>query len=72
MLAKVEIKATSGFDLPVSDFLNGAKSYLGEELADRVLDDDTIEHALDGTTGPGRRGEAKTLVGEAMRNSTRH
>lgn len=65
VLAKVAIRAASGFDLPLSDFLNGAKSYLGEELADRVLDDDTIEQALDRSTVPGRRGEVKALVGEA-------
>ena len=36
------IKAASGLDLPVSDYINGAKSYLGEEVADRVLDDAVV------------------------------
>lgn len=40
------IKTTSGLD-PVSDCLSGAKSYLGEELADRMSDDDAIEQAMD-------------------------
>lgn len=65
MLGKVAIKAASGVDLPLSDFLNGTKSYLGEELADRVLDNDIIEQALDETPIPGRGEEAKTIVGEA-------
>ena len=64
MLAKVAIKAASGLDLPVSDFLNGAKSYLGEEVSDRALDDSVIERGLDGTSGPAE-GQVKTLVGEA-------
>ena len=64
MLAKVAIKATSGLDLPVSDFLNGAKSYLGEEVTDGVLDDSVIERVHDGTSGP-EEGQVKTLVGEA-------
>ena len=64
MLAKVAIKAASGVDLPVSDFLNGAKSYLGEEVADRVLDDSVIERALDGTSGP-EEGQVKAVVGGA-------
>ena len=64
VLAKVAIRAASGLDLPVSDFLNGAKSYLGEEMADRVLNDSVIERALDGTSRP-EEGQVKTLVGEA-------
>ena len=59
------IKAAGGVDLPVSDFLNGAKSYLGEELADRLPDEDAIERALDGSAVPAEEGKAKTLVGEA-------
>lgn len=64
VLAKVAIKTASGLDLPVADFLNGAKSYLGEELADSVLDDRAVEWALDETTIPGEE-RIKTLVGEA-------
>ena len=63
VLVKVAIKAGSGLDLPVSDFLNGAKSYLGEELADRVLDDDAVEKVLDGTAP--EEGKVKNLVGKA-------
>ena len=59
------IKAASGVDLPVSDFLDGAKSYLVEELADRLPDEDSIERALDGSAVPAEEGKAKTLVGEA-------
>lgn len=64
VLAKVAIKAASGIDLPVSDFLNGAKSYLGDEMTDRVLDEGSIERALDRRTVP-VEGKVKTLVGEA-------
>ena len=60
---KVAIKAGSGLDLPVSDFLNGAKSYLGEELADRVLDDDAVERALNGSAI--EEGRVTNLVGKA-------
>ena len=63
-MAKVAIKAASGLDVPVSEFLNGAKSYLGEELADRVLDDGVVEQALNGSAVPGD-GKVKALVGEA-------
>lgn len=65
VLAKVAIKAASGVDLPVSDFLNGVRSYIGEEMTDRALDDGAIERALDGTTVPGEEGGVKRLVGEA-------
>lgn len=63
VLVKVAIKAASGLELPVSDFLNGAKSYLGEELADSVLDDDAVERALNGTAV--EEGKVKNLVGKA-------
>lgn len=49
------IKVASGLKLPVSDFLNGAKSYLGEELANRRLDEG----------GADRRCVTKKLVGKA-------
>ena len=65
VLANVAIKASSGVDLPVSDFLDGAKSNLGEEVADCLLDEDAIERALDGRAVPAEEGKAKTLVGEA-------
>lgn len=58
------IRAASGLDLPVSEFLNGAKSYLGEEMADRMLDDDAVEKALNGSEVP-LEGEGKMLVGKA-------
>lgn len=51
-------------DLPLSDFLIGAKSHLGDEITDRILDDSAIEHALHGNTVP-REGKVKSLVGEA-------
>ena len=41
-IGEVAIKAASGLDLPVSDYINGAKSYLGEEVADHVLDDAVV------------------------------
>lgn len=63
VLAKVAIKATSGLDLPVSEFLNGTKSYLGEELADRMLDDDVVERALSGKWG--RRGRGGKIIDKA-------
>lgn len=66
-LVGVSIKAASGLDLPVSDFINGAKSHIGEELANRVLDDGVIERALGGSAVPVEEGEVKTLVGEAYR-----
>lgn len=66
MLAKVAIRVASGFDLPVSEFLNGAKSYIGEELADRMLDDKAIERMLRGSTGSEEvTGKVKPLVGKA-------
>jgi len=67
ILATVAIKTVSSglVDLPVSDFLDGAKSYLVEELADRLPDEDAIERALDGSAVPAEEGKAKTLVGEA-------
>lgn len=43
MVAKVAIKEAGRVDLPVSDFINGAKSYLAEELIDYALDRDAIE-----------------------------
>ena len=52
-------------DLPVSEFLDGAKSYLGDELADRIPDDDAIDKALDGTSVPVEQDKAKKLVGKA-------
>lgn len=54
------IKAAGGVDLPVSDFINGAKSYLAEELVDHVLDRGAIEQALTGSAAK----EAMELVGE--------
>lgn len=65
MLVKVAIKAASGLDVPMSEFLNGAKSYIGEEVADSVLDDGTIERVLDGSDVPEEEGEVKRLVGKA-------
>ena len=65
MLAKVAIKAASGLDVPMSEFLNGAKSYIGEEVADRVLDDGAIERVLDGSDVPEEEGDVKRLVGKA-------
>lgn len=58
------IKAKSGMELPVPDFLNGAKSYLGEKLADHMLNDDVVNKALNGST-IAVEGEAKKLVGKA-------
>lgn len=58
------IKAASGLELPMSDFLNGAKSYLGEELADRVPDGGAIEQALNGCE-VAVGGEVKAIVGKA-------
>ena len=63
VLAKVAIKATSGLDLPVSDFLNGSKSYLGEELADRMPDDNAVERVLTGKAS--RRGRGGKVIGKA-------
>lgn len=57
------IKATSGLDLPVSDFLNGSKLYLGEELADQMPDDDAVERALTGKSI--RRGRGGKAIGKA-------
>lgn len=59
------VKAASGCDLPVPDFINGAKSYLAEELADGTLDDHKVEEALKGTAV---EGEVLKLVGEAYEN----
>lgn len=42
VLAKVAIKAASGLDLPVSDFINGAKFNLVEEVAHRVLENAVV------------------------------
>ena len=64
-MAKIAIKTASGFDLPVSEFLEGAKSYLGDELADRIPDDDAVDKALDGTSVPVEQDKAKKLVGKA-------
>lgn len=58
------IKAESGLNLPVSDFLVGAKSYLGEGLADRIPDDSSIERAVDVSALP-VKSEVKALVGTA-------
>lgn len=63
MLLREIIKAKSGMELPVPDFLNGAKSYLGEKVADRLLNDDVVNKALNGSTITAE-GEAKTLVGK--------
>ena len=65
-MAKVAIRAASGLDLPVSEFLDGEKSHLGDELADRIPDDDAIDKALDGTSVPPvEQDKAKELVGKA-------
>lgn len=52
-------------DFPVSDYLDEVKPYLGEELADRLPDEDAIEQALDGSAVPGEEDKAKKLVGKA-------
>lgn len=64
MLAKVAIRAASGLDILVSDFLDGAKSYLGDELADRIPDEDAIDKVLDGSSVR-EQDKAKKLVGKA-------
>lgn len=62
------IKAAGGVDLPVSDFINGVKSYLKDELVDYALDRDAIEGALIGSAAQeasGRKAEkGMELVGE--------
>lgn len=65
MLAKVAVKTACGVDISVSDLLNLSKFYLGEELADHVLDDRVVERAFNGRAVPGDEGQVKTLVGEA-------
>lgn len=65
MLTKVAIRAASGVDLDVSEFLNNAQSYLGEELANRVPDDDAIEKILDGRAVPVVEARLQPLVGKA-------
>lgn len=64
MLAKVAIRAAGRVDLEVSEFLNNAHSYLGEELANRVPDDDAIEKILDGRAVPDVEARLKPLVGK--------
>lgn len=55
----------SGYDLPVPDFINGAKSYLAEELADGVLGDHEVKASLEGTVAEGK---VSKLVGKAYKN----
>lgn len=45
-IAKVALKTVSGMDLPVSEFLNALKGGIGEDLADRVLDEDTLDRVV--------------------------
>lgn len=40
MIAKVALKAVSGLDLEVSDFLNAFKEDMGEAVADRLDEED--------------------------------
>lgn len=47
MIAKVALRAVSGLDLEVSDFLNAFKDEIGGEIADR-LDEDTLDNVVRG------------------------
>lgn len=53
MTAKVALKATTGLDIEVSDFLNAVKDGLSEELVGRTLDEDTLLRVVSGVEDAG-------------------
>lgn len=61
VIAKVALKTASGLDLPVSDFLNALKEGIGEEVADRALDDDALRRVVLGEedASPGMQATSK-------------
>ncbi|CAN0476531.1 unnamed protein product [Ectocarpus sp. 12 AP-2014] len=48
MMAKVALKATSGLDVDLSDFLEDVKDGLVDELVDRTLDEDALLRVISG------------------------
>lgn len=42
VIAKVALKTVSGLDLPASEFLNGLKEGIVEEVADHAFDEDAL------------------------------
>lgn len=61
MIAKVALKTVSGMDLPVSEFFNALKEGVGEEVADYLLDGDTLHRVALGQEGasPGMQAASK-------------
>ncbi|CAM9446096.1 unnamed protein product [Ectocarpus sp. 4 AP-2014] len=51
--AKVAIKATSGLDVDLSDFLKDVNDGLVDELVDRTLDEDELRRVVSGEQGVG-------------------
>ncbi|CAN0069798.1 unnamed protein product [Pylaiella littoralis] len=46
VIAKVALKAVSGLDLEVSDFLNAVKGGIGQAVADRALDEEALRRVM--------------------------
>ncbi|CAN0432456.1 unnamed protein product [Ectocarpus sp. 12 AP-2014] len=61
VIAKVALRAVSGLDLEVSDFLNAFKDEIGGEIADR-LDEDTLDNVV---RGQGIAAEGMQIVSKA-------
>lgn len=53
MTAKVALKAATGLDVGVSDFLEGVRGGLFEELVERTLDEDALRRVVSGEEGVG-------------------
>lgn len=53
MTAKVALKATTGLNVDMSDFLKDVKDGLVEELIDRALDEEALLRAVEGDDNVG-------------------
>lgn len=81
VIAKVALKAVSGLDLEVSDFLNAVKEGIGEEVADCALDEEALRRVVLGedVAGADIQGASKasyetlkTFMGQELKRRKKH